>query len=129
MDALAGPPRKLGNRARSAAEKMHRSPVRPVLESSARFAAVIYLLVTLVGAQSRGQFETAPNGGEAALAQIADYYFGGAGMLILAVPGDGGLSENQRLTDDQLQPDLCARFLAGSSMPDLGSLAMFACPF
>ena len=51
---------------------------------SSLFMAVIYLLVTLVGAQSRGQLETAPNGGEA-LAQIADYYFGGAGMLILAV--------------------------------------------
>lgn len=51
---------------------------------SSLLMAVIYLLVTLVGAQSRGQLETAPNGGEA-LAQIADYYFGGAGMLILAV--------------------------------------------
>ena len=51
---------------------------------SSLLMAVIYLLVTLMGAQSRGQFETAPNGGEA-LAQIADYYFGGAGMLILAV--------------------------------------------
>lgn len=46
--------------------------------------ALIYILVTLVGAQSRGIFEAAPNGGEA-LAQIADHYFGKAGMLILAV--------------------------------------------
>ena len=46
--------------------------------------AFIYVLVTVVGAQSRGVFEAASNGGEA-LAQIAEYYFGGAGAVILAV--------------------------------------------
>ena len=50
---------------------------------SALLMALIYLLVAVVGAQSRGMFEAAPNGGEA-LAQIARYYFGGAGGLILA---------------------------------------------
>ncbi len=46
--------------------------------------AVIYVLVTAVGAQSRGMFAAAANGGEA-LAQIAQHYFGSAGALILAV--------------------------------------------
>ena len=50
---------------------------------SALLMALIYLLVAVMGAQSRGMFEAAPNGGEA-LAQIARYYFGGAGGLILA---------------------------------------------
>ena len=45
--------------------------------------ALIYLLVTVVGAQSRGAFPAAANGGEA-LAQIAEHYFGAAGALILA---------------------------------------------
>ena len=45
--------------------------------------AVIYLLVTVMGAQSRGIFEAAENGGTA-LARIAGYYFGSAGALILA---------------------------------------------
>ena len=44
---------------------------------------VIYLLVAVVGAQSRGLFPVSANGGEA-LAQIAQHYFGGAGALILA---------------------------------------------
>lgn len=46
--------------------------------------ALIYVLVTMVGAQSRGLFEASPNGGEA-LAQIAQHYFGSAGALILAL--------------------------------------------
>ena len=50
---------------------------------SSLLMAAIYLLVTVVGAQSRGQFAAAANGGEA-LAQIAAHYFGGAGALILA---------------------------------------------
>ena len=51
---------------------------------SSLLMAVIYLLVTVVGAQSRGQFAAAANGGEA-LAQIAAWYFGSAGAVILAV--------------------------------------------
>lgn len=50
---------------------------------SSALMAGIYLLVTLVGAQSRGRFAAAANGGEA-LAQIAAAYFGRAGALILA---------------------------------------------
>ncbi len=50
---------------------------------SSLLMALIYVLVTAVGAQSRGAFETASNGGEA-LSQIAGYYFGTAGALILA---------------------------------------------
>lgn len=46
--------------------------------------AVIYLLVTIVGVQSRGIFEVSKNGG-IALAQIAEHYFGKAGAIILAV--------------------------------------------
>lgn len=45
--------------------------------------AVIYLAVTIVGAQSRGFAEAAENGG-IAFAQIAQYYFGGIGLFILA---------------------------------------------
>lgn len=50
---------------------------------SSLLMALIYLLVTVVGAQSRGMLEAAPNGGEA-LAQIAQHYFGSAGAVILA---------------------------------------------
>ena len=46
--------------------------------------AVIYVLVTVVGAQSRGLSAPADNGGEA-LAMIAEHYFGAAGAVILAV--------------------------------------------
>lgn len=46
--------------------------------------AAIYVLVTVVGAQSRGLFAPADNGGEA-LAMIAEHYFGAAGAVILAV--------------------------------------------
>lgn len=45
--------------------------------------AVIYLLVTVVGAQSRGIFPQCENGGQA-LALIADHYFGTVGALLLA---------------------------------------------
>ena len=45
--------------------------------------AVIYLAVAIVGTQSRGLFPAAENGG-IALAQIAQHYLGGAGLLILA---------------------------------------------
>lgn len=51
---------------------------------SSLLMGLIYVLVTVVGAQSRGVFEAAANGGEA-LAQIAEHYFGGAGAVILAV--------------------------------------------
>ena len=50
---------------------------------SCLFMGLIYLAVTVVGAQSRGAFEPAENGG-VALAQIARYYLGDAGMLVLA---------------------------------------------
>ena len=50
---------------------------------SSLLMALIYLLVTVVGAQSRGAFPAAANGGEA-LARIAEHYFGAAGALILA---------------------------------------------
>ena len=46
--------------------------------------AGIYVATILMGAQSRGLFETSENGG-IALAQIAGHYLGGAGSLILAV--------------------------------------------
>ena len=46
--------------------------------------AIIYVLTILMGTQSRGIFETSANGG-IALTQIAGYYFGSVGQLILAV--------------------------------------------
>ena len=45
---------------------------------------VIYVATILMGAQSRGLFETSENGG-IALAQIAGHYLGTAGSLILAL--------------------------------------------
>ena len=51
---------------------------------SSLLMALIYVLVTVMGAQSRGIFAAAENGGEA-LAQIAGHYFGSAGAVILAV--------------------------------------------
>ena len=46
--------------------------------------AAIYVATILMGAQSRGLFETSENGG-IALAQIAEHYLGTAGSLILAL--------------------------------------------
>ena len=48
------------------------------------FMGLIYLAMTIVGAQSRGAFAVSANGG-IALADIAGYYFGTAGQLVLAV--------------------------------------------
>lgn len=45
--------------------------------------ALIYILVTVVGAQSRGIMPASANGGEA-LAAIARHYFGGIGGVVLA---------------------------------------------
>ena len=45
--------------------------------------AVIYLAVAVVGVQSRGVLETSENGG-IALAQIAQHYLRGVGLLVLA---------------------------------------------
>ncbi len=88
MDALAGLAfgivvveaiRRLGVRE---PEGVAKSTVQAGIFSSL-LMALIYVLVTVAGAQSRGIFETAANGGEA-LAQIAEYYFGGIGAVILA---------------------------------------------
>jgi len=46
--------------------------------------ALIYVVTIIMGAQSRGVFETSENGG-IALAQISGYYLGNAGNLILAI--------------------------------------------
>ncbi|MBM7825166.1 LIVCS family branched-chain amino acid:cation transporter [Arcanobacterium pluranimalium] len=46
--------------------------------------AFIYVLITIVGVQSRGLFETSENGG-IALAQISNHYLGNAGALVLAL--------------------------------------------
>lgn len=46
--------------------------------------ALIYVVTIIMGAQSRGAFETSENGG-IAFAQIAEYYLGNAGSLILAI--------------------------------------------
>ena len=51
---------------------------------SCLFMALIYLAVAVVGAQSRGMFETCSNGGEV-LTLVANHYFGKVGALILAV--------------------------------------------
>ena len=50
---------------------------------SSLLMAVIYALITFMGASSRGVFATSENGG-IALTEIAHYYFGPAGQLILA---------------------------------------------
>ncbi len=46
--------------------------------------ALIYLMVTIVGTQSRGVYPVCENGGEA-LALIAEHYFGTVGALLLAI--------------------------------------------
>lgn len=46
--------------------------------------ALIYAVLTYAGAQSAGRLEIAPDGG-IALYQIADYYFGTAGAVLLGV--------------------------------------------
>ena len=46
--------------------------------------AVIYIAVTVVGAQSRNAYEVCQNGGEV-FAIVAKHYFGSAGALILAI--------------------------------------------
>lgn len=46
--------------------------------------AVIYMAAIVIGAQSRGLFSVSDNGGTA-LAQIAKYYLGSAGSVILAL--------------------------------------------
>ena len=46
--------------------------------------AVIYVGITVVGAQSRGVYDIAPNGG-IALSLIAQHYFGSFGGILLAV--------------------------------------------
>ena len=46
--------------------------------------AVIYLLTIIMGAQSRGLFETSDNGA-IALTQISSHYLGGLGSFVLAV--------------------------------------------
>lgn len=46
--------------------------------------AAIYAATILMGAQSRGLFETSENGG-IALAQISNHYLGSAGSIILAI--------------------------------------------
>lgn len=51
---------------------------------SCLFMGLIYLAMTIVGAQSRGLFPVSANGG-IALADIAGHYFGTAGQIILAV--------------------------------------------
>ena len=47
--------------------------------------AVIYIATILMGAQSRGLFETSENGG-IALAQISNHYLGSLGSIVLALP-------------------------------------------
>ncbi len=50
---------------------------------SCLFMALIYVLITLVGTQSRGVFDTSAEGGTA-LSQISQHYFGTFGTVILA---------------------------------------------
>ena len=59
--------------------------------------AVIYVLVTIVGAQSLGEFSPSANGGEA-LALIAEYYFGPAGSLL---PGMGDFVQYAVFSDSE----------------------------
>lgn len=89
MDALAGLAfgiivvnviRSLGIKESGAVAK---NTVKAGLFSSV-LMALIYVLVAVVGAQSRGVFPAAANGGEA-FAIISEYYFGKTGQIILAL--------------------------------------------
>ena len=51
---------------------------------SCLFMGLIYMGSCVIGAQSRGMFETSANGG-IALAQISGHYFGSVGQIFLAV--------------------------------------------
>ena len=51
---------------------------------SSLLMALIYVLVAVVGAQSRGVFPVAANGGET-FAIVSEYYFGKPGQIILAL--------------------------------------------
>lgn len=64
-------------------EEVAKSTIRAGL-ISAVFMAIIYLLVSVMGAQSAGGLQVSKNGGEALL-EIAQNYFGRAGAFILAV--------------------------------------------
>ena len=88
MDALAGLAfgivvvnviRDLGVRE---PEEIARHTVRAGLFSSL-LMGLIYVLVAVMSAQSRGAFPVSGDGGQT-LAQIAEYYFGPAGAVILA---------------------------------------------
>ena len=75
--------------------------------------AGIYVATILMGAQSRGLFETSENGG-IALAQIAGHYLGGAGSLILRLP------ENLHRPGDQLRRGLRPDVPGKPGLQDLG---------
>lgn len=51
---------------------------------TALLMGLIYVLTVLMGAQSRGLFQTSENGG-IALTQLSEHYLGGVGSLILAL--------------------------------------------
>lgn len=50
---------------------------------TAIFMGIIYFVTTIMGTQSRGLFEVSDNGG-IAFAQVAEYYLGKPGLIILA---------------------------------------------
>ena len=86
---------------------------------SSLLMALIYALVTMVGAQSRGLFDVASNGGEA-LAQIAEHYFGSAGAAILAVTVTVACLKTAVGTDHQLRGNLCEAVSRRSFLQGLG---------
>ena len=86
---------------------------------SSLLMALIYLLVTVVGAQSRGAFPAAANGGEA-LAQIAEHYFGAAGALILAATVTIACLKTAVGAHHQLQRNLRGTFPQRSRLPGVG---------
>ena len=78
----SGSSKKRAEQAAAEADAVASSTVKAGVFSSL-LMALIYLAVTVVGAQSRGLFATSENGG-IALAQIARHYLGSAGLVILA---------------------------------------------
>ena len=86
---------------------------------SSALMGLIYVLVAVIGAQSRGVFAAAPNGGEA-LARISEYYFGGAGAIILAVTVTVACLKTAVGTDHKLRRDFRADFSGRALLPCLG---------
>ena len=80
--------------------------------------AVIYVFVTLMGAQSSGMGVACANGGEV-LSVVANHYFGRAGADS-GRDGHAGVPQNLGRTGYQLRGNLCSAVPQGPALPRMG---------